>query len=138
MPTPAQRRLALFLAPVRVKVGPCMSHLLKPGDEAVLEPCPWNRLRAGDLVALRSPEGPVLHRFLAIRTKKDGVRLLTKGDRAKHFDPIHPPTDLLGRVKGIVRNGRLKLRPRGIPLRELPALAASLARGLASLARRPL
>ncbi len=132
------RRLALSLSPVPVKVGPCMSHLLKEGDAAILEPCAWNRLKFGDLVALDTPAGPTLHRYLGARLTRDGVMLLTKGDRAPAFDRVLPPEALLGRVKGIQRNGRTLLRPRGIPIAELPALAASLARGLASLARRRL
>ena len=136
MPGNAHRRLALSLSPVPVKVGPCMSHLLEPGDEAILEPCNWKRLRFGDLVALDTPAGPVLHRYLGARRTRDGVKLLTKGDRAPVFDRILPPDALLGRVKGSQRNGRTLLRPRGIPLAELPALAASLALGLSALLRR--
>lgn len=137
-PAHAHRCLALSLAPVPVKVGPCMSHLLKPGDQALLEPCAWNRLRLGDLVALDTLAGPTLHRYLGARRTRQGIRLLTKGDRASSFDRILPPESLLGRVTGIRRNGRLVRRPRGIPLAELPAVAASLVRGLASLARRRL
>lgn len=128
------RRAALALAPVRVKVGPCMSHLLRTGDEAVLDPCDWRDLKAGDLIALSTPAGPVLHRFIG---RRRGL-LLTKGDRAPAFDRLTPPEALLGRVGGIVRGGRILRRARGLPLRELPAVTASLARGLASLVRRRL
>jgi hypothetical protein len=113
-----------------------MSHLLEPGDEALLEPCAWNRLSLGDLVALETPAGPTLHRFLGARRTRHGIRLLAKGDRAPAFDRLLPPDFLLGRVTGIRRNGRLVRRPRGIPLAELPAVAASLARGLSALLRR--
>ena len=119
-----------------MKVGPCMSHLLKAGDEAQLEACGWEALRVGDLVALDTDEGPKLHRFLGSRKTKAGRRLLTKGDRASHFDRALPDGALLGRVAGIRRAGKLEVRPRGIPLAELPAVAASLARGLMALARR--
>ena len=129
MPVRAEhRRAALPLAPLRVRVGPCMSALLKEGDEALLEPCAWKDLRAGDLVALETEEGPVLHRYLGGK--------LTKGDRSPRFDPAG--RTLLGRISGIRRDGRLLRRPRGIPPAELPAVAASLARGLAPLARRRL
>ena len=127
MPVRAEhRRAALSLAPIPVRVGPCMSALLKPGDEALLDPCAWEDLKAGDLVALETQEGPVLHRYLGAR--------LTKGDLSPRFDA--KGGTLLGRIAGIRRDGRLVRRPRGIPLAELPAVAASLARGLAALARR--
>ena len=129
MPGNAHRRLALSLSPVPVKVGPCMSHLLEPGDEAILEPCNWKRLRFGDLVALDTPAGPVLHRYLGARRTRQGIRLLTKGARAPAFDRILPPEALLGRVTGIKRNGHLIRRHRGIPLTEIPAAAARLGRG---------
>ncbi|GEM_PF-6447348 len=142
MPPPlsdVHRRAALALAPVRIQVGPCMAGLLKDGDEAVLEPCPWSRLRIGDLVALQTQDGStVLHRFFGARRACGGIRLLTKGDRAPAFDKALPPEALLGRVSGVWRDGNLLRRSRGLPLKELPALALSLSRGLASLARRRL
>ena len=129
MPVRAEhRRAALALSPVPVRVGPCMSALLKPGDEALLDPCGWEDLKAGDLVALETKEGPVLHRYLGAK--------LTKGDLSPRFD-VKGGT-ILGRISAIRRDGRILLRPRGIPLAELPAVAASLARGLASVARRRL
>ena len=129
MPIRAEhRRAALALAPVPIRVGPCMSALLREGDEALLQPCEWKDLKAGDLVALETKEGPVLHRYLGAK--------LTKGDLSPRFDV--KGSTLLGRIAGVRRGGRILQRPRGIPARELPAVAASLARGLASMALRRL
>ncbi len=115
-----------------------MAPLVTGGDEAVLEPCPWFRLRLGDLVVLEAPQGLDLHRFFWARRPRGQVLLVTKGDHARHFDRARPPGTLLGRVAAVHREGRLIRRPRGLPLAEFPAALRSLAGGVGSLAFRRL
>jgi hypothetical protein len=79
---------------------------LRPDDRVEVEGVDPSRLRLGDIVVLDSGEaGWVIHRFFGWRQEAPPVPL-TKGDARRFFDPVWAECRVLGRVKGLEREGR--------------------------------
>lgn len=79
-------------------ISDSMRPTLRPGDGVLVAPCAPRDLRAGDLVVVRRPGGPVCHRFL----RRRGGRLVTQGDNAWRTDRPAPEEALVGRVVSIL------------------------------------
>lgn len=79
-------------------VSDSMRPTLRPGDGILVAPCAPRDLRAGDLVVVRRPGGPVCHRFL----RRNGNRLVTQGDNAWRTDRPVPENALVGKVVSIL------------------------------------
>ena len=81
--------------------GRCMSPILLPGDELVLDNTE-GPVRAGWIMSFRWGEANLTHR--AIRC--DGGRFWARGDLSDGVQGPVGPEDTIGRVVAIVRNGR--------------------------------
>jgi signal peptidase I len=90
--------------PLRFKAtGFSMTPVIKDGDTVTVSPCPFAKLRRGDVAAFIHPTGNclVVHRIVG---RRDGAFLI-KGDNAKDIDGLIPWSRVLGRVTCIERNG---------------------------------
>jgi signal peptidase I len=88
---------------VRLEVrGDSMRPTLRTGDRVTLAPREPRLLRAGCLVAVRTPEGMRVHRFVGL-DEKGWVR--TAGDAVDHRDAPVPEQSLLGEVIEVERDG---------------------------------
>jgi len=96
---------------MRAYHGGSMLGTLRPGDQVVIKPVPFNAMRPGDVVAFRPTTAddekiPIVHRVVAIRP----AGLLTQGDNNAQVDVELVTTDrLLGRVTYVERGGRRRL-----------------------------
>lgn len=95
-----------------------MRPTLAPDEAVLVAPCAPRDLRAGDLVVVKRPGGPVCHRFL----RRRAGNLLMHGDNAWHPDAPVPETALVGRVTTILAPGG-RSRPAGSRLAGLARLA---------------
>lgn len=80
-----------------------MGGCLAGSCECLVDPSP-GALRIGDVALVRLKGEFVAHRVVA--RMEDGS-VVTKGDRCFHSDETSPPESIVGRVTGIVREGRL-------------------------------
>jgi len=91
-------------------VGRSMSPCIKKGDLLVVKPISLEEAGIGEIVAYRKDESHSVlttHRVVA-RGKDQGQRyLLTQGDRNVYRDFPLSPQDVLGKVVGIERKGRV-------------------------------
>ena len=104
-------------------VGGSMWPTLMPGDRLVLEECPAEDLRPGEVVVYRGGNGTprlarggaeaasrlVIHRVLCVIEMDGSVRVRTQGDCSRLPDPEWPGERLVGRA---VRVLPVKGRPR--------------------------
>lgn len=86
-------------------MGTSMLPAIWPGDVLSIERTATERIQRGDVVLFRRAERLFVHRVVAFGGGADCV-LITRGDSVPQPDPTFPSSDLLGRVKGIVRGGR--------------------------------
>ena len=85
-------------------VSDSMAPLILPGDFITLEPVAGHQLRRGDLVILLRDEEWITHRLVA-RTQ---TGWLTKGDNRRRLDAPVAEGQLIGLVKAIERQGRIR------------------------------
>lgn len=79
--------------------GACMEPWIRDG--ARVEIRPRRRYWPGDLVAFWARDGRLtVHRLVAYRPSRDGLRLVTQADAAPRADTSFPPGRILGRVGG--------------------------------------
>jgi len=81
---------------LRVQTG-SMQPLLKPGDVAIVQAVPADRIRIGDVVSYASTvhQGEIVsHRVIAL---EDGI-MTTRGDALEATDPPVPTEAVIGRV----------------------------------------
>ncbi|MCD4738649.1 MAG: hypothetical protein K8R89_05245, partial [Anaerolineae bacterium] len=96
-----------WVGELRLRVsGRSMYPTLQLGDEVLVESVTATEIRAGDWIVVRTPGGPLLHRFLKF---SHTGQLLTKGDALRAPDPPWEPESLLGRVTTIYRDGECML-----------------------------
>lgn len=91
--------------PVRFSAaGTSMSPFINDGDILTLSPCSGAMLKTGDIVAFMNSETDhlIIHRIVAIQ----GDQYIVRGDNAFHCDGLISKNHVLGRVSGIVRNGK--------------------------------
>ncbi len=82
-------------------LGGSMAPFLRPGD--IVNICPGETCRAGDIVLWQAGEVLILHRVVA---KKNG-RIITKGDSLRSLDAPVRREQILGRAVARERQGRL-------------------------------
>ena len=89
---------------LRLRVsGLSMLPAIWPGDTLEVERTKRDELSAGDVVLFSRDQRLFAHRIL--KTSDHGI--LTHGDAMPRPDPLVAENELLGRVAGIVRNGKL-------------------------------
>jgi signal peptidase I len=77
-----------------------------PGDTLLVEHLKSPSLETGDVVLFGRDQRLFAHRVIG-RTKHTGTRgILTRGDSMSVSDPTVHPSELLGRIVMILRNGR--------------------------------
>jgi hypothetical protein len=109
----AERRLAAGDALRLVVSGGSMLPTLRPGDRLVIHPVSQGGEpdasafpRPGALAVLRSPRGWTVHRLVGMHADDlQGLRLLTKGDARRSFDPPWQPADWVGVVSAVEMGG---------------------------------
>lgn len=95
-------------------IGPSMNPALKTGDILSIASYGSRKIRKGDIILFRNPEGEdtIVHRVLSVNSK--GVR--TKGDNNIEMDPwILQPDHIIGRVVSRKRNNNCARIHGGIP-----------------------
>jgi signal peptidase len=92
----------------RLKVtGASMIPAIWPGDVITIRRRGVAELQSGQIVLSRRGGMLVAHRITCIR----GHHVITRGDSLQHDDPPVRPSDIVGEVVSIVRNG-CQVRPR--------------------------
>jgi hypothetical protein len=91
--------------PLRIKArGSSMLPFVRDGDVALVTPIVPASIAIGDIVCYETTPGRLLlHRVI----RRDGERFAMKGD-ALHYTEVVERTQLLGKVVGLERRGRLK------------------------------
>lgn len=98
------RRVLEQEARIRFRVwGESMRPTLRSGDHVTLAPIRQRPPCRGDLVALSTDDGLMIHRYLGRRP--DG-KILTAGDNVAYRDAPSPEEALIGVVEEIDRDGR--------------------------------
>jgi signal peptidase I len=88
--------------------GSSMQPLVRDGDILSVHPLEGNLPRVADIVLCRVPPGRILvHRVVRRWRDGQGWQYLLQGDRVAKPDGVFSRTQLLGRVMGIERSGRL-------------------------------
>jgi hypothetical protein len=92
---------------VRVGVtGSSMLPVLWPGDALLVDPVSSPAVNQGQIVVFLR-EGRLFAHRLVGRSAADGeVRLITRGDARDQCDPPLQPSEVLGCVRAVFRNGR--------------------------------
>ena len=87
---------------VRLRVfGTSMVPSILPGDLISIQRADLSEISIGEIV-LYTREGRLFaHRVMARAGSHDDPRLVTRGDRLSHNDPLVSPSELLGRVTSI-------------------------------------
>lgn len=112
---------------IKIKVtGDSMLPAVWPGDVLTVVRQPLARFRPGDIVlAARPGRLPgtlyfVAHRVVRKDLRRQGPRLITRGDSLPHLDPPIEEHEILGCVTALTRNGR-PIDPSLTPARRLTA-----------------
>lgn len=88
---------------IQLKVaGASMVPALWPGDLVTLRHCDPTELQPNWIVVFRQNERLVTHRLV----RRVGGRLVTRGDACPYYDDPLDAREVLGRVEGILRDGR--------------------------------
>ena len=85
--------------------GPSMNPTLKAGDGLFVVPYGDRKIRIGDVVVFRDPEGKynIVHRVVAV----DSRGISTRGDNNNSIDPwLLSPDDIIGRVVSTQRRSK--------------------------------
>jgi hypothetical protein len=78
-----------------------------PGDTLELEPAKRSELSSGEIVLFSRNRHLFAHRIV----KTSGSAVFTRGDALRYTDPVVAEKELLGRVVGIVRDGK-RIQPK--------------------------
>lgn len=82
--------------------GDSMEPAIRSGDHLIVEPITFSALQRGDIVLSLTGRGLTAHRLIEIGPST----LVTRGDNAPAPDAPFAAAELLGRVRGLERNGR--------------------------------
>ena len=82
-----------------------MAPVINAGDLIKVEPVS-GRLKCGDIVVIGRDEDWIVHRLLGVLTLGGRQQVVTRGDSAHRCDTPFGVDSVLGRVTGIVREGR--------------------------------
>ena len=75
-----------------------MAPFLKTGDTLLLAYVELEDIKPGDIIAITTSSGLLVHRYWGQSDEAGRINLITKGDRVHGFDPASLPKQLLGRV----------------------------------------
>jgi signal peptidase I len=89
--------------------GDSMYPLIRDHDYLHVEPC--GEVRVGDIVLVLAERGLTAHRVVSV----DGAVVVTRGDNAPAADDPVPRAKVLGKVTGVIRDGR-EIKVKGIGL----------------------
>jgi signal peptidase I len=107
-------------------IGASMVPTIWPGDALVIEPA-TTKVAPGDIVLFSNAYRFVAHRVVENEGEAEKGQLLTRGDAMASADVPIRPSDILGKVSFIVRNGRC-IEPKRSLRRSERALATLLRR----------
>lgn len=82
--------------------GASMVPALWPGDLLTIYRCDLSALQLGSIVAFRQNQKLIVHRLM----RCSGGQFATRGDALPCFDEPVSPSDIIGRVESVIRNGR--------------------------------
>ncbi|MCR4317303.1 MAG: S24/S26 family peptidase [Planctomycetes bacterium] len=85
-------------------IGGSMMPLLRPGDALHVDISCDKPLIKGDIVAISSEAGTIVHYFLGTTTKRFSVCFVHRGFRG--ISSLANPDQLIGVVAAVTRNGR--------------------------------
>jgi hypothetical protein len=92
---------------VRLRVtGHSMLPIIWPGDTLVVDQRGFAEIIPGDIILYSRHKRLVVHRVLRVLDALEDPRLLTQGDALPNPDAPVFPSELLGRVGKIIREGR--------------------------------
>ena len=91
--------------------GYSMLPTLHPGDILTVRREPLTAIHSGDVVLYTRGDRFFIHRNLRSLQTAFGRALVTRGDSMPHIDEPVTPTELLGRVANIKRDGESKTVP---------------------------
>jgi signal peptidase I len=81
---------------------------LWPGDLVTVRSCDTKALAPHSILVFRQNQRLIVHRLM----RRDGDRILARGDARPRFDEPIVPAQIVGCVEAVTRNGRLiDLRP---------------------------
>jgi Peptidase S24-like len=88
--------------------GRSMHPTIRDGETLMLAPMQVAELRRGDILLARQPGRLVAHRVVSLTTQNNDVAtVLLRGDALPVCDLPVAPGDILARVAGVERHGRL-------------------------------
>jgi signal peptidase I len=87
-------------------VGKSMVPAIWPGDALVVEPASSANVAPGDIVLFSNPSRFIAHRVVEKSGDAATGRVLTRGDAMATSDAPITPSEILGKVSFIVRNGK--------------------------------
>jgi len=87
--------------------GRSMVPAIWPGDRLVVEPAGVDNLTLGDILLFSNSYRFVAHRVVGKNTECGGVCVLTRGDAMPAADAPVRPSEILGKVSFVVRDGKL-------------------------------
>lgn len=79
-----------------------MSPTLEVGDIAIIQEVSASSISSGDIIEYLTPQGPVVHRVVEVRTEGRELYFITKGDANDAYDAPVLSTQLRGKVIAIV------------------------------------
>jgi len=97
------RRSGTLLLPA---IGRSMVPAIWPGHSLVVEPATSSSVAPGDIVLFSNAYRFVAHRVVEKKGDAENWRVLTRGDAMATADAPIRPSEILGKVSFIVRNGR--------------------------------
>jgi len=107
--------------------GSSMLPAVWPGDVITVEQCEFSDLHPGQIVLHRKQQKLTVHRITRIASD----HLITRGDSLPCYDPPVQPSEIVGRVVRVLRDGRVISLEQSFPQR----ITARLLRS-SSVARR--
>lgn len=92
---------------LRLRVlGTSMAPSILPGDLVFIERAELDEISQGEVVLFSRDGRLFVHRVVSATRGSDETFLVTRGDRLRHDDPPVSPSEFLGRVVSIERNGQ--------------------------------
>ena len=86
-------------------LGTSMLPAIWPGDVLVIEHCHPSEIQPGDIIGFMQEGRWLIHRVWKVVIDFDKLSFVTRGDSLAHEDSPVLPSELLGRVAAIHRNG---------------------------------
>jgi signal peptidase I len=87
--------------------GRSMHPTIKEGEIITVQPVPPSAVKIGDIILYRFKGGVIAHRVVRIERGDAGSRFILRGDASGICDEPVEPTQVLGKVLSVERNGRI-------------------------------